>query len=184
MGTRKPLHRSFAVLLFIPVLTFTFPFLATADTETSTALESRLQILEDTEAIRTLLLDYGRLLDARDFDGYAKLFVDESGEWIGADGIHLQGREAIQTWLEKNIGGSRGPARNHHLLTNPVINIDGDKATALSKCYFVMSGENNNPDLALSGHYEDMLVRVRGRWLFQRRVVYGDIPFTDPLAVE
>jgi hypothetical protein len=39
------------------------------------SVEARLQRLEDMEEIRLLLLDYGRLLDARDLAAYSRLFA-------------------------------------------------------------------------------------------------------------
>ena len=49
------------------------------------SLAARVQILEDKEEIRNLLIDYGRLLDARDFAGYSRLFAKD-GEWSGGFG--------------------------------------------------------------------------------------------------
>jgi hypothetical protein len=40
-----------------------------------TSVEARLQALEDKEAIRSLLIDYGRALDSRDFKAYGELFA-------------------------------------------------------------------------------------------------------------
>ena len=68
------------------------------------ALAARVQRLEDTAAIQTLLLDYGRNLDARDFKGYSELFAKD-GIWTGGFGT-VQGRAAIQTFMEKAMPGA------------------------------------------------------------------------------
>ncbi len=137
--------------------------------------------LEAREAIRALLLDYGRLLDAGDFAGYAALFA-EDGEWVGGLG-RFQGRAAIRAMLEDNLApGPRERLTSLHLMSNEVIEVDGERATARSRWFFIVTGEDGAPRLLLAGRYEDELVREGGRWLFARRAAYGDIPYDDPLA--
>src|ERR1700747_2903700 len=67
------------------------------------SLTARIQRLEDSEEIRTLLLNYGRYLDARDFAAYSHLFAKD-GVWAGGFGT-VQGPAAIQAFMEKNIPG-------------------------------------------------------------------------------
>jgi hypothetical protein len=57
---------------------------------------------------------------------------------------------------------------NFHLLTNPIIDVTGDRATATSKWSFVRLVDGK-PVIQLSGRYEDTLVREKGVWKFQRR---------------
>jgi len=42
-----------------------------------TMVEDRLQRLEDRDAILQLFIDYGRHLDAGDWDSYASLFAED-----------------------------------------------------------------------------------------------------------
>ena len=142
------------------------------------SVASRLQRLEDREAIRNLLMEYGRTLDEREWQAFANLFAENGGEWIGGMGP-AKGRAAIQKMMETGIGtGSRGS--NYHLFTNETIDVRGDTATALTKWTFVTATADKRPQLLLSGHYVDTLVRERGAWKFQRRLAYGDIPQGDP----
>ena len=60
-----------------------------------------MQRLEDTEEIRTVLTEYGRTLDNRDFAAYSRLFVKD-GTWTGGFGT-VQGQAAIQAFMEKNV---------------------------------------------------------------------------------
>src|SRR6266540_2238669 len=48
------------------------------------SVDDRLRRLEDVEAIRRLMLDYRRCLDAKDIRGYAELFAAE-GEFVAGD---------------------------------------------------------------------------------------------------
>jgi uncharacterized protein (TIGR02246 family) len=149
-------------------------------------LADRLQQLEDREAIRRLIVEYGRALDDRDWPAFASLFAEDGGEWVGGMGS-ARGRTAIQTLMEETIGtstqsnrasGTRGA--NLHVFTNETIRLNGDTATALTKWMFVVSGSDGRPQPLLLGHYVDTLVRERGEWRFQRRLAYGDIPPTEP----
>lgn len=57
------------------------------------SLAQRVRVLEDREQIRALLKDYGRQLDRRDFDGFAKLFSIDS-EYVSG-GVSTRGPAAI-----------------------------------------------------------------------------------------
>jgi ketosteroid isomerase-like protein len=134
---------------------------------------ARIQRLEDMEEIRTVLLNYGRYLDARDFAAYSRLFAKD-GEWVGGFG-KVKGPAGIQAFMEKQIPGpNRG--NTYHLLSNFVIEVNGDAATAWSRWAFVVPAPDGKPSIAQGGRYEDRLVRENGRWKFQRREAFTDIP--------
>lgn len=144
------------------------------------ALAARVQRLEDIEEIRALLTDYGRLLDAHDLAGYSRLFARD-GEWVGGFGS-AKGPAAIQALMEKNLGASPQGKRGstYHLLTNFMIEVQGDAATAWSRWSFTVSSADHHPALLYGGHYDDTLVREDGHWRFKRRVAVNDIPPSDP----
>ena len=64
-------------------------------------------------------------------------------------------------------------ARNYHLLSNFVISVQGDTATAWSRWAFVVPGQQGAM-IAQAGRYDDTLVRENGRWRFKRRVASND----------
>jgi uncharacterized protein (TIGR02246 family) len=136
-------------------------------------LAGRVQHLEDIEEIRNVLLDYGRFLDSRDFEAYSQLFA-EDGEWIGGFGT-VKGPEAIQEFMVDAIPGPNS-GNTYHLLSNFVIEVDGDNATAWSRWAFVTGGTDDRPTPAQGGHYDDILIREDGRWKFMRREAVLDIP--------
>lgn len=137
-------------------------------------LAARLQRLEDIEEIRTLLLDYGRFLDSRDLAAYARLFARD-GEWVGGFGS-ARGPAAIQAFMEKNLGTGPNRGNTYHILSNFVIDVKGDTATAWSRWTFVTPGTDGRPVISQAGRYDDALVREDGRWKFKRRVASNDIP--------
>jgi len=136
-----------------------------------TSIEERLQRLEDENEIRTLLLDYGRFLDRRDFKSYAALFARD-GEWVGGFGS-VTGPANIQAFMEKNMGTGPNRRNDYHLLTNFVITVTGDTATAWSRWTFVVPGQSGAA-IAQAGRYDDTLVRENGRWRFKKRVASND----------
>jgi SnoaL-like domain len=141
---------------------------------------ARIQRLEDIEEIRTVLTDYGRYLDAHDLVAYSNLFATD-GEWVGGFGTG-KGPAGIQALMEKNLGVTpKGkPGSTYHLLTNFLIDVHGDTATAWSRWNFVVTSADNHPSIMYGGHYDDTLVRENGHWKFKRRVAVNDIPHTDP----
>jgi uncharacterized protein (TIGR02246 family) len=141
------------------------------------ALGARIQRIEDTQEIGRLLLNYGRHLDARDFKAYALLFAKD-GVWSGGMGT-VQGPAAIQAFMEKAIPGPNA-VHNYHVLSNFVIDVNGDTATAWSRWMFMVPGPNNTAVAAQSGRYDDTLVREEGRWKFKRRAASNDIPAAGP----
>jgi uncharacterized protein (TIGR02246 family) len=138
------------------------------------SIEARLQKLEDVSAIQTLLLDYGRTLDARDLRAYAELF-SKDGEWIGGFGS-VKGRADLLAFMQKNVGSTPNTAMTYHLLTNFQIAVNGDRATATSRWSYVVPTKDKKPVLEHSGRYEDTLIREEGRWRFLKRVVFNDLP--------
>ena len=141
------------------------------------SLAARVQRLEDMEEIRTVLLDYGRFLDARDFGAYSGLFARD-GEWVGGFGT-VQGPAAIQAFMEKNLPGpNRG--NTFHILSNFEIEVHGETATARSRWTFVTPGADQKPAMAQAGRYDDTLVRENGHWRFKRRTASNDIPMPGP----
>ena len=136
------------------------------------SVEARLQQLLDKEEIQNLLLDYGRHLDNRDFKAYGSLFAKD-GEWVGGFGTAPGGPAGIQAFMEKAMGTQPNRANNYHLLSNFVITVQGDTATAWSRWAFVVPGANG-ATIAQAGRYDDTLVRENGRWRFKRRVASND----------
>ena len=154
--------------------------LSTATAQKPT-VEARLQRLEDIDQIRTVLLNYGRFLDARDFAAYSRLFAKD-GEWIGGFGT-VQGPAAIQAFMEKNIAGPN-KGNTYHILSNFEIEVRGDTATAWSRWAYITPGADGKPVIAQGGRYDDTLVRENGAWRFKRRVASNDIPNAAPASAK
>jgi len=126
------------------------------------ALLGRLQVLEDREAIRELKARYCDICD----DGHnaariAEIFA-EDGVWESERLGRFVGREAIRAQF---VRFGRDIAFSQHMVTNPVITVDGDTATG--RWYFLSPMEFRGAPRWTFVRYDDQYVRVDGNWLFQ-----------------
>ena len=151
------------------------PAAARPDTQ---ALESRVRELEDKDAIHELLMEYGRTLDAGDWDGYSRLFA-RNGTWTGSFGT-ATGPAQILAMLKKSLGNLPAHDPEHvtsfHLMTNCQIRLAGERATASSRWTNFSRTDDNKLMPRLAGRYEDVLVREDGHWRFLARSAPRDIP--------
>ena len=133
----------------------------------------------DRAAIHKLLIDYGSTLDARDFDGFGRLFARDGVYAAGGPGGEAKGGPAAAEMMRKifsaNSLGFRAP--NFHIFFNEVVTFDGpDKAHASSMSLYMVPDEKNAPAPALMARYHDELVREGSGWKFARRSVESLIP--------
>ncbi len=140
-----------------------------------TSTEERLRRLEDVEEIRRLIQDYRRHLDTHDLVSYGLLFAAD-GEWIGGTGYGKSPAGITEMLTERLPARQPGPQSSWHLLTDPVIIVDGDRATGLLTWSWVGRGDGNVPVMRLLGTYEDTYVREHGRWRFRTRIAHTNIP--------
>ena len=148
-----------------------------AHAQADSALEARIQRLEDVEAIGRVLTDYGRLVDARDWKAFADLYAEDGGTWSGGFGMAV-GRTAIYEMMTKAMGPTPGP--NYHVMSNFEIDVKGDAATAWSRWTFVSGSPDGKPAILYGGRYQDTLVRENGAWKFKRRDVVSDVSGPPP----
>jgi ketosteroid isomerase-like protein len=115
----------------------------------------------DRDAIRDLLARYTYNGDRGRLDALTACFAaDGVLEYPGAS---PKGRDAIAASLGSSTRDPRLTFVRHHI-TNPLIAVDGDSATARS--YFTVHSDFG-PDH--SGTYDDRLVRTADGWRFAHR---------------
>jgi ketosteroid isomerase-like protein len=141
-------------------------------------LAARVQAIEDKDGVWRLLMEYRRHLDSRDFKAYASLFTDD-GMWAGDLGKAV-GPAAIEDLLVRTLEVYESDTtRTYHVVSNPVIDVDGDRATAYTNWTFVTRAGNDMPVWEMLGHYVDEIVRTPEGWKFKRRVAYRDMPYVS-----
>jgi ketosteroid isomerase-like protein len=154
-----------------------------APVSSAAVLEARVRQLEDQDAIRKILVDYGVHLDAQDYARYAALFAKD-GVWTGGYGT-AKGPAAIQAMLEKAMGKPAPGFINKtksHLMTTMVVTVTGDMATARSRFLVLTADETGKPVPSRAGRYVDQFVREPGGWKIKSRTTYGVIPYADDSA--
>src|ERR1700712_4625730 len=130
------------------------------------ALEARLQRLEDLKAIRQVFMDYGLHLDKGDFDSYSKLFAREGEAMLGPLG-RAKGPTEIKALMMRLMSADVGKA--YHIISSPVIKLDGDRATSDVMWTVISRGADGNPELSMIGRHKDELIREDGECKFLKR---------------
>ena len=119
---------------------------------------------EDKIAIQELSNTHVKHLDAHEVDAWAGLWVPD-GQFIATYGT-FTGHEAIKEFIRGHIAaGKEDGAR--HLMTNYVIEGDGDRAT--SYCLVLKVQVEKAPHIIASGVYSDVVVRTPKGWRFESR---------------
>ncbi|MFG3618643.1 nuclear transport factor 2 family protein [Nocardia sp. NPDC047654] len=124
----------------------------------SDGLEQKIQWVVDLEQIKILMAKYCHGIDQKDEQTFMSIWSADAdyllprGEGHGTDGI----RELVRkVWREV--------PQCHHHITNPVIDIQGDTATAATDVfYFRLTTDDTR--VLLSGTYAFEFVKREGQW--------------------
>jgi hypothetical protein len=142
------------------------------------AQQVTMETLLDRVQIEDLLVRYYYDLSMGLAHEMSEYFTEDA--MLDVDGTIATGR----TEIEKLYGG--GPARdrnrprNHMLLTNPVIEIKGNRAQA----HVLWTGVSNTgvgetPSLYEQGREDTELVKTNGKWLISKRYISSDSGLPD-----
>jgi SnoaL-like domain len=142
----------------------------------------RLEALEAERGVLATLYQYGHALD-----------YGAEADWVDcfAAGAHYEVRDGTAGRVRSYDGQdelaafatrhTRAPERFHkHVVVDPVIAVDGDRATAVS--YFMRLDHVDGERIVYAfGRYLDELVRGEdGRWRFARRIAEVESRRADP----
>ena len=131
-------------------------------------IDERLQRLEDLEAIRSLIAEYGPLADSGDAAAAAALWA-ESGAYAVGTFATAAGRSEIAALLESDVHRGLMAAGCGHLLGPVAIELEGHVATARGlSVVFRHMGEGAFEIFRLSAN-RWLLERVEGQWRVRHR---------------
>ena len=130
-------------------------------------LEARIQRLEDIEEIKKLHYRYLNSLSFARWDDLPNTFTEDGECVIGLHDPRI-GRESIVRLFKDDIG-KRHVGKEWIMTGNPIIEVDGDKASGTWVVY-----QSFFPDLAVStpgwrqsGIYHCRYVKKGGQWMME-----------------
>ncbi|MFC9432180.1 nuclear transport factor 2 family protein [Nocardia sp. NPDC057030] len=128
-----------------------------------------IQEISDRLEIQELQVAYSTAVDSRDFDALDDVFVPDADIDLTPFGAIAGKLPEIKTWLAESMAYL--PA-SQHLLGNPEIRVDGDRATGRVMSYNAIAfpAEDGESPIALLGMwYIDDYVRTPQGWRIARR---------------
>ena len=127
-------------------------------------LERRITRIEDIEAIKQLKARYCEICDDdHNPDRIASVFAPD-GVWEGAGFGKAQGHEGIRELFR---GFQKLISFSQHNVMNPIIEIDGDRATGVWYFLGPFTFYKDNADRWLVLRYDDDYVKIDGAWKYQ-----------------
>lgn len=136
------------------------------------ALENRIRRLEAEKAISERLHSYGHCIDYGDVDEWLDCFTEDGAFDVRRAqpaGATHKGRAELGRFVRAH---THAPQHWHkHLVLDPLIDVDGDRASATS--YFLrVDLIGDRPTLRTFGRYRDQLrLCTDGTWRFTLRIV-------------
>ena len=148
---------------------------------------------EDRVAITELIYRYAELIDAGDFDGLGELLAH--AEFGGPRTPRARGADAITAlFVATTRRFADGTPKTRHLVLNPIVEVDGDTASARSTFCVVQATDAVALQPIVVGRYYDTFARDGGDtfardtagWHFTQRVaeveMVGDV--SDHLLID
>jgi hypothetical protein len=137
-------------------------------------LEKRLQVIEDTEAIKKLHQNYINLMDNIRYDEVPDLFTEDATAEVRQSGVK-RGRKEINEVYQMIKGFYKGGVARHigHMCVEPDITVEGNKASGTWLIYFF----DSVPKITwVQGINECEYRKIKGKWYISK------LKFTRTLA--
>ncbi len=127
---------------------------------------------EDKIQIHELLARYCWSFDTGDVDGFVACFAqdavlcedvfEEVDRWTGADQIRAMAKHFFAI---PHFAG-----RQHHP-TNILIEGTTERCHVRAFCFVIEVGNDKPCSIPFAGHYDDLVIKVDGAWVFKERLV-------------
>ncbi len=141
--------------------------------------EAALTALLDQKEIEDLFVRYYLGLGGDDPDWFGQFFVE--GAELDVNGIVVHGRDGIGK-LYRDVAEDKPNLTGtfRMILSNLLIDVDGDKATAHMMWTQTLNDTIKGPPRFIEQGWEvDALVRQNGKWRISKRVVTADSGLPD-----
>lgn len=134
--------------------------------------------MDAARAIENLLYSYAERIDAGDFAGVGELFrhgcivptPDAEHALTGAAEVRAMYDGVVKLYPD-------GTPRTRHVITNAIIDIAADGATATARSSYTVMQQTDELSLQpiISGRYEDRFHIVDDGWCFHTRTMFVDL---------
>jgi ketosteroid isomerase-like protein len=131
----------------------------------------------DTLAIMDLANRFEVAFDHGDIEASVEMWTDD-GVFEHPSGTYT-GKDAYREWANAFYQQAQQGGGSHHLLTNILVDVEGDTATMTSYLTLIVGVVSPTP-VIISGEFTDSVVRVGGEWKFQRRTLVVFTQFGPP----
>lgn len=136
--------------------------------------EKQLKRSRDVQELQELHTNYAYWLCTREWEKIVDLFTDDAVAILHKRG-RFEGKEEITKIFKEVVQNNQGKGRDGHIALQPIINVDGDKATAQWLMYIMMlDPKGGHENMWMHGLHEMEYVRINGTWKIQYMV------FTSP----
>lgn len=119
----------------------------------------------DAQDISDVLVRYATGIDRRDWALFRTVFTDdceldygEIGSWTGVDAV-----------TEFMVAAHEMAGHTMHRITNQVVSVAGDSATARAYVDALIMAQDNSSGVNAAGLYDDEFVRTDAGWRLARR---------------
>ncbi len=128
---------------------------------------------EDKVQIHELLARYAWSFGTGDVEGFVSCFAKDAilCEDVFDEVDRWEGSEQIRAMAQRFFSIPHFPGRQHHA-TQILVDGDTERCRVRAFCFVTDSTAPNQPcSVPFSGHYEDLVVKVDGDWVFKERLV-------------
>ena len=133
-------------------------------------LENRITRLEDLEAIKQLKARYCEICDDDHNPERIVSVFAESGIWEGRGIGKAQGHEEIKELFQKF---QRTISYAQHMVMNPIIEIDGSRATGIWYFFGPFTFYENNQAMWQAARYHEDYEKIDGAWKIRHLRIKG-----------
>ena len=135
------------------------------------SIEQRIAAIEDKMAIKYVVDEFSNLADTKEIDKQVLLFTgDGVVESVsnGQPSTPVKGREQLKQAFSGFLSNFHTV---YHQNGQQTINLQGDKAEAISYCRVILVGKQNDKEMKTTLYtiYKDAFVREGGKWLIKER---------------
>jgi hypothetical protein len=135
------------------------------------SIEQRIEAIEDKMAIKYVADEFSNLADSKQIDKQVLLFTEDGTVTSISNGqpsAPLQGREQLKQAFSSFLSNFHTV---YHQNGQQTINLQGDKADAVSYCRVILVGKQNGGEMKTTLYtiYKDAFVKEGGKWLIKQR---------------